>query len=371
MKTNNLVKKRVRFLNLSIQDKNQRNKYLKIFEKFLKEGVFMMGSEVEKFENNISQYLNKKYCVGVSSGTNAIYLSLKALGIDKNDEVIVPCMSWYSTFSVIKKCNANPVPCDIDNDLVIDFEDFKSKVTKNTKAVIIVHFTGLLKNYTNFFKFCKSRGIKIIEDCAQSFGTKINNKIVGSFSDISAFSMNPMKVYGALGEAGCVCTNNYKYYKKLKTLRYAGVDMKRDECIFPDLNHKIDTLQASMLNFKLGSFKSIHQKRIRNASLYEKYLTDKVIKPIFLKDMSHLYYTYTIQSSKRDYLKRYLESKLIETRIQHSKLIQDHYGFRELKKFKCHNGNILKNKVLSLPVHENLKRDEILTVIFHVNKFFS
>ena len=367
IKKNNII----RFLNLSIENKRDRSNYTKEVNNFLKKGIFMMGEEVIKFENNIKNFLNKKYCVGVSSGTNAIYLSLRALGIKKNDEILVPCMSWYSTFSVVKVIGAKPISCDIDNDLIIDINDVVKKINKRTKAIIIVHFTGLLKDHTKLYKLCKEKGIKVIEDCAQAFGTSVNNKYVGSFSDISAFSMNPMKVYGAFGEAGCICTNNYNYYRKLLTLRYAGVDMKKDECIYPELNHKIDSIQALVLNIKLKKFRDIHLKRIENASIYEKYLTNKVVKPKFYNDKRHLYYTYTILTNERIKLQKYLEKHSIQTRIQHKKIMEDHIGFKVDNLKRNINGNVLKNQVLSLPVHENLKKNEIMKTIKIINDFFT
>ena len=153
-------------------------------------------------------------------------------------------------------------------------------------------------------------------------------------------------------------------------MRYAGVDMEKDNCIYPELNHKIDTLQASLLNIRLKKIKYIQRKRIFNASLYEKYLTNSVKKPNFYRDGSHTYYTYTILTDQRSKLVNYLNKNNVETRIQHKKLLEDHYGFKNKKiPIKNKNGELLKSQVLSLPIHENLSKSEILTVINLINSF--
>ena len=210
---------KIRFLNLAIKDKKEINYNIRLYKNFLLEGVFVLGKKVAKFEKKISDHINQKYALGVSSGTNALYLALKSLEIKKNDEVIVPCLSWYSTFTAVKMAGAEPIGVDISDDYLIDPNKIEKKITKKTKALIVVHFTGLIKNMDTIKKVCKKNKIFLIEDCAQSFGAKYKGKKSGSFGDVSAFSMNPMKLLGGFGDAGAVLTSNKKIYKKLKILR--------------------------------------------------------------------------------------------------------------------------------------------------------
>ena len=181
-----------------------------------------------------------------------------------------------------------------------------------------------------------------------------------------------MKVYAALGDSGFVTTNNLKIYKKLLLLRYAGVDMKKDECFYPDLNNKIDTLQASILDFRLSGIGKIIKKRISNAYYYEKNLMN-VKKPLFSNKGNHIYYTYQIICKKRDELKKFLEKNGIETKIQQNKLIYDHSGFKNFNRYstKFIKGDILKKKILCLPIHEKLTLSDLKFVTEKVNEFYN
>lgn len=363
---------KIRFLNLSVKDKLVKKSYENLFKKFLSKGNFVMGKEVEKFETKISGLTKKKYTVGVSSGTNAIYLALKACGIKRGDHVLVPCLSWLSTFTACKHLGAIPVGIDINEDLQINVELIKKNITRKTRAIIIVHFTGYLKNYNKLKELCDKKKIFLIEDAAQSFGARISNKPAGSFGHLSCFSMNPMKVLAALGDAGTVSTDNLKQYNKLLSLRYAGT-INKEKTFNPDLNHKIDTLQCLVLSQNLKNLKNIIKKRIKNAQLYESHLTNKIIKPPFKSDFQHVYYTYSIICKSRDELKKYLSiTKGIETKIQHPFIISDHPGLKDKhnlsKKFPV--GNKIKKEILSLPIHEKLNKKEIFYIIKAVNNFY-
>jgi len=364
--------KKVRFLDLSIKNSREKKRLKTIFSKSLDDGVFVLGKPVENFEKKISNILNLKYSIGVSSGTNAVYLALKAIGIKPGDEVIVPCMSWYSTFTSVVMNKAIPIGIDIDDDLLMNLNHIKSKVTKKTKAILYVHFTGYVKDLTNLSKYCKSKNIFLIEDCAQSFFGRVNKKQSGTFGDIAAFSMNPMKVFSALGDAGAIATNNGELYKKIKVFRYAGVNMKKDECLYPELNHKIDTIQAKFLDYKLSLISGVVKKRILNAKYYDKNLK-YVTKPKFSNRLNNVYYTYQIKCKKRDKLKFFLKKNGIETKIQQQKLLYDHSGFKKYNIYKSNFpiGRKMSKQSLCIPIHEKLKNSEIKFVVKKINEFYS
>lgn len=340
-------------------------------KKFLLSGKYVDNKVQENFEEKVSKYINLKFCVSVSSGTNAIYLALKSAGIKKNDEVLVPCLSWVSTFTAVEMLGAKAIGVDIDENFTLNINQLNSRITNKTKAIIFVHFSGLATNLNLLRKFCNKKRLILLEDCAQSFGAKIKGKYTGTFGDYAAFSMNPMKIFSSFGEMGLVGINNKADYKKLKTLKYAGVKNK-EVCINPELNHKADNLNCFVLTKKLSKLKEIIKKRILIAEKYNKYLTNKVVKPTFKKDFSHIYYSYIIICNKRNALKKYLKKKGIETKIQHKYLICDHKPFvknNEKKKFNV--GNKLKNRILSLTIDENLKTYEVDMVIKNINKFFN
>ena len=169
--------------------------------------------------------------------------------------------------------------------------------------------------------------------------------------------------------SGFITTNSLKIYKKLLILRYAGIDMKKDECIYPDLNNKIDTLQANILDYRLSTVSKIIKKEFQMPIIMKNLLNVK--KPIFSKKGNHVYYTYQIICEKRDELKKFLEKNGIETKIQQNKLIYDHYGLKNFNKYssKFPNGDVLKKKILCLPIHEKLTLSDLKFITNKVNEF--
>jgi dTDP-4-amino-4,6-dideoxygalactose transaminase len=362
-----IAKVRYRYLERNdFLNKNNINK----LNNFLYSGKYILNDVRTNFEEAASKYLKNKYSVGVSSGTNALYLALKAINLKKNDEVLVPCLSWISTFTAVEMTGAKAVGIDINENLSMNLDQIKSKINKKTKAIIFVHFSGLTTDLTKLSNFCKRKKIFLIEDSAQSFGGKINKKFSGTFGDFGAYSLNPMKVFSSIGEAGLITFNNKKYYKKLELLRYSGIQNK-EKCIVPELNHKIDNIQCFILRHKIKDINKIIKKRISIAENYEKRLTNKIDKPIFKKDFSHIYYGYTIKTNKRNKLKQFLHKNKIETKIEHPYLICDHKPFKKnnkLKNFK--KGNEVRKTILSLPIDENMTKKEINYTIKKINEFF-
>jgi dTDP-4-amino-4,6-dideoxygalactose transaminase len=364
---------KVRYLDLSKSNSKDLKKKMKLFKKFLLDGNLMMGNFVEKLETKVSKYIGVKYCVAVSSGTNALYLSIKSLGLKKGDEIIVPAISWYSTFTAIAFTGAKLVPADIDDDLILNFNKLEKLINKKTKAIVIVHFNGYFKNIDTLKKFCKKKKIYLVEDAAQAFGSKNNNRFAGSVGDIAAFSANPMKVFSGFGELGLITTSNKSFYDKIKMYRYAGLIRENDfDCFVPELNHKADEIQAMLIIDKLSNIKKIIKKRIEIANYYNSKITDKIKKPVFVNNFEHNYYNYTLNvGSKRDQFLKYLNTKNIETKIQHSKTVLDHKGLKNFSiKKKINNAKKLKKQIISIPVHENLKKNEIQYIVKSINSFF-
>jgi len=364
------MKKIVRFRYL------ERNDFLnkvdiKQLIKFLYSGNYVGDNIRKKFETSINNYIKSPYSISVSSGTNAIYLSLKCAGIKKNDEVLVPCLSWLSTFTAISMIGAKAIGVDINTNFAMDLSDLKSKITKKTKAILFVHFSGFATDLTVIKKICENKKIILIEDCAQSFGAFVNKRSTGTFGDFGAFSMNPMKVFSSFGEMGLITVKKKQNINKLEVFRYAGIKNK-EKCVSPELNHKSDNLQCFILSRKLSKLKKIIGKRIMIAKEYNDKLHSSIKKPIFKNNFSHIYYSYIIICNNRDKLKKFLEKKGIETKIQHKFLITDHKAFKKYNKnIKFNVADKLKNKILSLPIDENLIKKEINYIIKNVNKFYT
>ena len=277
---------KIRYVNLSVKDKKLRQNYIKSLKKVFDHGRFILGPEVTLLEKKLAKFCKRKYAVATGSGTDSLFLAIKALGISNGDEVITTPMSWVSSTNAITVNGAKPIFADIKEDLNIDENKIERLITKKTKAILFVNFTGKICEVGALKKIAKKHKLKLIEDAAQSVGSKKNNKPSGSFGDISCVSLNPMKVLSSLGEAGLVLTDDKKIYEKIKILRYAGT-VNKENCHVPSLNFKIDTIQAA---FILDNFKNLNQKislRNMNAAYYSKKLTSKIKFPKVLKNEKH------------------------------------------------------------------------------------
>ena len=368
---------KVRFFDLRIKDKKLKRMLLDSVNNVLSHGQLLLGPEVKKFEDQIAIRTGSKYAVAVGSGSSALYLALKSIGIKKGDEVITSPLTWIITLNAIAECGAIPVCVDIDDDFNIDPRKIKKAVTKKTKAIVPVHFTGLMCKMDEIKKIAKKYNLKIIEDAAQAFDAKHKGKKVGTLSDATTFSFNVMKSLGGFGEAGAVTTNNKKIYEMVKMLRYTGTksDPKKiitNECYHVALNHKIDTLQAAMLLVILKNFKKKMRRRLEIAKLYNKELNDYVTCPVIeSKDCVHGLYTYAIQTNNRNKLMKYLNDKGIQNKIYHIPLASDAPVFKKYRRFETPNARKVLSRFLSIPAHEKITFSEQKYVINNIKNFFN
>lgn len=361
---------KIPYLDLSIKDLQFKDELLHAVDRVLTHGRIILGPEVGDFEAKVAKYCGKKYAVGMNSGTDALYLSLRALDIGVGDEVITTPLSWIATLNSIVLCGATPVFVDISEDLNVDAELIPDAITSNTKALLPVHFTGKMCNMPMISEIASEHGLLLIEDSAQAFGSKIHGAMAGSFGDISCFSMNPMKNLNAYGEAGAVVTDNEQWYEKLISLRYAGT-INKENCHYPSLNGRIDTIQAAMLLVNLNYLEDKIARRRKIAQFYSQELEKTVACPQVDEGFFHTYYSYTITTPERDRLKEFLLAKGIETKIQHPILMPYHNAYRTtLPKFKLPVAERLVDQILCIPNHEEMTFEEIEYVVACIRKFF-
>lgn len=363
------VKMNVRFLDLSVQDSQMKQELLQAVDKVLSHGQIMLGPEVKEFENKIAEMAKKKYALGVNSGTDALFLALRGLGIGLGDEVITTPLSWISTFNAIAMCGATPVCVDICDNLTIDPDLIEEAITPRTKAILPVHFSSQMCKMDQIMSIAHKHQMYVIEDAAQAFGSYLNGKMAGSFGTVNCYSMNPMKVFSAYGETGAIVTDDEQLYQKLNMLRYAGT-IKKEECQIPSLNGKIDTIQAAMLLVSLKYLPDKIRRRRELAKIYSEALKGIVICPNEKNTTKVSYYTYTILAENRDDLKHYLEEKGIETKIQHPILMPDQKAYQHLPKYLIPKAESLKKKILCIPANEKITLDESQYVIDSIKAFY-
>ncbi len=363
------MNKKIPFLDLRITDERERKKLLKLIEKIFYHGRIVLGPEVEAIEKRIADYCGRKYGIGINSGTNALYLCLRSFGIGHGDEVITTSLSWIATANVIALTGATPVFADIQDNLNIDPDSVKKLITSRTRAILPVHYTGTMCCMPKLIQIAKENDLILIEDAAQAFGATLNDIKAGAFSDAACFSMNPMKVLAACGEAGIVVTDRSDIYKKLISLRYNGT-MNKEKCIEPSINGRLDTLQAAILLHRINGIETIINKRRQIASLYNNLLQGIVTTPMENKDGRSVYYTYTIQANNRDELKKYLENNGVETKIQHPILMPDQMPYKSNPRDDLTNARRLIKRILCIPANEKLTLNDIKYIASIIKKFY-
>jgi len=355
------------------QDYNQnKKKILKLCNAVFDSGNLILGKNVETFEKNFSNFINSKFSIGVNSGTDALLISLLALGIKKGDEVITTSNTAIPTVSAIVSSGAKPVFIDIkENDFLINEDKILEKINKKTKAIIIVNLYGQSPNLNLILNIANKKKIKIIEDCAQSFGSKYKSKYTGTFGHLAAFSFYPTKVLGAYGDSGMIVTNNKELYLKVKSLRQYGMT-KHYYSNFHGINSRIDELHAAILNFKLKKIKEKIKKRREIANFYNLNINNKkIIKPKENKWSKHVYYNYVIRCENRNKLIKFLNNNNIENKICYPYPIHLMKGY---KKYHNKNNNLtitekLSKEILSLPNYPEIKKNYLKKIVKVLNKF--
>ena len=361
---------KIPYLDLSVNDKNLKKDLLAAVDQVLSHGRVVLGPEITEFENLISEMCGRKYAVGVSSGTDALYVSLRSLGIGPGDEVITTPMSWIATMNAIVLTGAKPVFVDIRSDLNINPEKIVEAITPCTKAILPVHYTGKICDMEAICNIANEHGLIVIEDAAQAFAAQNSYGIAGSFGKVACFSMNAMKVLHSYGEAGVVVTDDENIKEKMVSLRYAGT-VNREDCVIPSLNFRIHTLQAALLLVELKRIDKIISQRRRIAAHYGGLLRDVAVCPNENTGSEPVYYTYTIQVDSRDELRVFMANRNIETKIHHPILMPYHTAYNGCFSTDIPVAERAVQRILSIPNHENMTDDEVDYVASTILEFYS
>ncbi|MDA8846991.1 DegT/DnrJ/EryC1/StrS family aminotransferase, partial [Candidatus Pelagibacter sp.] len=356
---------KVQFINLPKRLKRYKKAFFRDLSEIISNGDYILGGSVKKFENKIASFTKAKFCVGVNSGYDALFLSLQCIGIKEGDEIITVSNSYVATINAIINVGAKPVFVDIRDDLNMDIKDLKLKITKKTKAIIPVHLAGNPCELDQLLKVTKGKGIKIIEDCAQAFGANFKNKHVGNFGSFGCFSLHPAKNLHVLGDGGFIILNNKNYYNKLIKLRNHGHTSRE---IIDDfgMNSRLDTIQAAYALIMIKDFKDWQNKINKIADHYNHNITNKVIKPIIKKHKKSVYHNYIllVDQKIRKKLINFLKKKGIETRIHYPINFHEQNVFmRNFPKIKLRNTDQLSKKILSLPIYPEIEKSEYKYVV--------
>ena len=359
--------------NLSIQYKKIKKRIDVKLENSLSSGIYILGDEVRNFEKEFARYLGIKYAVGVACGTDALKISLKALGLNSKDEVILPANVYPTAFGVAES-GVKIKLVDIDkNTYNLNQSLLEKVITKKTKAIVVVHLYGQPCQMDKVFQIAKKCKLLIIEDCAQAHGAEYKGKKVGTIGDIGCFSFYPTKPLGAFGDGGMIVTNNLEIYEKILMLRMYGEQKRYDSQIL-GYNSRLDELQAAILRVKLKYLDKWNQERIDKALIYRKnlLLIPEIKLPQDIEAVKNVYHLFVIRVQKRNSLQKFLKKKGILTGIHYPIPIHLVKSFRYLgyKKGDFLNSEKLSLEILSLPLYSGIKNEEILMVVKEIKKFY-
>lgn len=363
---------RVKFNNFSKQYEHMKNDIDQSFEEVMNSGYFILGKQLSSFEKEFARYCNSDYAIGVGNGLDAIYLSLKALGIGLSDEVIVPSNTYIATWIAVSRTGATPVPVEpLYGTFNIDPEEIVKKLSKKTKAIIPVDLFGQPCKYDEINKISAEYDIYTVVDAAQSHGARYRDKIVGSLADITAFSFYPTKNLGAYGDGGAIVSNHPNIITLVSMLRNYGTAEKYNS-EYIGINSRLDELQAAFLRVKMKHLDKENRTRQKNASTYLKEVTNIYIKlPEIEKFSQPVWHQFVIKSGHRDKLKEYLSKNEIDS-IVHYPIpphMQKAYSFLNFKIGDFPIAEKLANESLSIPIDPYLDEQEINYVIEKLNMF--
>ena len=342
-------------------------------KKFVKTGDFTLGKPLQVFEQKFAKLIGTKYAVGVNSGTDAIKLPLKAIGIKPGDEIITAANTFVATVGAITELGAKPVFVDCDDTFCMDVNLIEKKITKKTKAIVPVHFTGYMTNMKALMPLSKRYNIPIVEDACQSILANINNKNAGTWGIAGSFSLHPLKNINVWSDGGVITTNNYSLYKKLLLLRNHGL-VDRDTVKICGYNSRLDTFQAVVGNWLLPSARSISNQRIKNANYLDRKLSkiNEIIIPPRPKNFRIVYHLYIVFSEKRDELYKYCLKKGIEAKIHYPVPIyrQEAYKYLKHKKGDFKVSDEHAKKIISFPCDQHLSKKQLKYIAETVKSFY-
>ncbi|MCS6955477.1 MAG: DegT/DnrJ/EryC1/StrS family aminotransferase [Candidatus Calescibacterium sp.] len=356
----------IEYENLKLTNKPFFDEYIKSFINVLESGWFILGENVKKFEEEFARYIGVKHCIGVGCGLDALTLALEALELPKGSEIIVPSNTYIATILAVIRAGHKPVLVEPDiKTYNIDPDKIPEKISKNTRAIIVVHLYGKSSYMDKILDIVDEYKLYLIEDCAQSHGAMYKGVKTGAFG-IGCFSFYPTKNLGALGDGGAITTNDDLIAEKLRALRNYGSHIKyKNDYI--GYNSRLDEIQAAFLRVKLRYLDNIISHKRKLAKIYLEYLSDEVIKPVVEEDFFDVYHIFNIRHERRDQLREYLAKNGIITEI--------HYPIPPHKQ-KALSGVVdgcypiseeIHSTTLSLPISFHHTEDDIYRVVEAIN----
>lgn len=368
---------KIPFLNLTPQYEQIKEQMNLALEETMQRGDFILGKEEVLFENEFAKYCDRKFCVGVNSGTDALFLGLLSLGIGPEDEIIVPAFTYVATALAVTYTGARPVFVDINEDTYnININGIEAAISKKTKAIIPVHLYGQPAEMKPLLDIARKYNLKIVEDASQAHGARYRMpedkwQMVGSLGDVGCFSFYPTKNLGAFGDAGAVVTDDESIYKKLLMLRDYGRKSRYEHTVL-GYNSRLDTLQAAILRIKLRELDKWNDLRQRKAKIYSDSLKEmkSIVVPYEADYGRHVYHIYAIRVKDRDRIKNELTDEGIGVLVHYPipLHLQEVYKGLGYKGGDFPVAERISGQVLSLPIYPHIQEEQIKIVVDTLKK---
>lgn len=335
----------------------------------LRSGWYVLGNEVRQFEEEFARFTGRKYCVGLNSGLDALIMSVRALGIGKDDEVIVQANTYIATVLGITENDAVPVFVEPDKYYNMDADKIEQAITDRTKAIMVTHLYGQASNMAPIVEIAKKHQLAVIEDCAQSHGACFDGQMTGTFGISGCFSFYPTKNLGAFGDAGAIVTDDETFADKIRMMRNYGSKIKYHNEI-EGVNSRLDEMQAALLRVKLTHLQELNDERKTLADRYREGINNpEIILPEVRDGAESIYHQYVIRCARRDVLQKALEQNGIQTQIHYP--IPPHlakcYAYLGHKKGAYPITESYADEVLSLPIYTGMTFAEQDYVIEQIN----
>ncbi len=337
----------------------------------LRSGWYVLGKEVSSFEEEFAAYTGGKYCVGLASGLDALWIAFRLLNIGKGDEVIVQGNAYIASVMGISINGATPVFVEPDETFSIDSNKIEEKITEKTKAILVVHLYGMATPMDKIVKLCHRYNLRLVEDCAQSHGACFHGQMTGTFGDVGCFSFYPSKNLGAFGDGGAVIVKDKQLAEKFKIFRNYGSE-KRYYNKMIGANSRLDELQAGLLRIRLQHIQELTEEKINIANNYSVGIhNDNLRLPKLSEGATSVWHQYVICCEKRDSLIRYLNEKEIGTIIHYPvpPHLAEAYQYLGHKEGFLPITEHLANTVLSIPMYNGMERDDQDYIIDALNSF--
>lgn len=361
---------KVDFSNFDLMHSEIKSELKSIIDETIDSNYFISGPHCRKFENDFANYIGVKYCVGVGNGLDGLTLALRAMGVSKDDEVILPSHTFIATALAISNIGAVPVFVEPnEEDFTIDVNKIEEKITSKTKAIIAVHLYGQCADMDPIMEIANKHNIMVLEDAAQAHGATYKGRKAGSLGHIAEFSFYPGKNLGAMGDGGCLTTNNEELAIKVRKLSNYGSEKKyvHEE---KGVNTRLDELQAAILDTKLPYLDKWNSFRNSVAKKYLNGINNPLVKlPVVSNYNTHVWHLFVVMVENRDNFRKYLEDKGVQTSIHYPTAIHRQKAYEEYANMELPLAEKFAAEVVSLPMFYGITDEQIDYVIDCINKY--